>query len=87
MVIRLQLFAEPTFFGKKLPADADWPSKATLDAELPGWEPRMSSSKLKHPDVVYTTRDITGVQRAVKFAAKYNVRLSILNSGHDFLGR
>lgn len=72
---------------KKLSVDADWPTKDILDAELPGWEPRMAGQKAQHPDWTYQVKSVSSVQRAVQFAAKHNVRISILNSGHDFLGR
>jgi hypothetical protein len=72
---------------KKLPSDADWPSNEVLNAELKGWEPRVANQSLKHPDWIYEVKTVANVQRAVKFAAKHNVRISILNSGHDFLGR
>jgi hypothetical protein len=72
---------------KRLPIDSDWPSVEILNTELQGWEPRLPKQKLKHPNYVYEVKTVASVQRAVRFAAKYNMRLSILNSGHDFLGR
>ena len=72
---------------KKLPTDADWPTNGVLDEELKGWEPRLRNQTLKHPDWIYEVKTVASVQRAVKFASKHNVRISILNSGHDFLGR
>jgi hypothetical protein len=71
----------------KLPIDADWPSHDVLNAELNGWEPRMEGQSFKHPDYTYEVKSVASVQRAVRFAAKHNIRISILNSGHDFLGR
>jgi hypothetical protein len=72
---------------KKLPADADWPAPDVVNKELPGWEAPMPDGNQKHPDYVYEVKTVASTQRAVKFAAKHNVRLSIINSGHDFLGR
>jgi hypothetical protein len=72
---------------KKLSTDADWPSTDVINAELPGWEASMPDGKLKHPDYIYEAKSVASVQRAVRFAAKHNVRLSVINSGHDFLGR
>jgi hypothetical protein len=72
---------------KKLSTDADWPSVDVLKEELPGWEAPMPDGKMKHPDYVYEAKSVASVRRAVKFAAKHNIRLSILNTGHDFLGR
>ncbi|KAF2422409.1 FAD-binding domain-containing protein [Tothia fuscella] len=72
---------------KKLSTDADWPSVEVVNADLPGWEPSMPDGKMKHPDYVYEAKTVASVQRAVRFAAKHNLRLSIFNTGHDFLGR
>jgi hypothetical protein len=72
---------------KKLPTDADWPSPEVFNQELPGWEAPMPDGNKKHPNYVYEVKTVASAQRAVKFAAKYNLRLSIINSGHDFLGR
>jgi hypothetical protein len=72
---------------KKLPSDSDWPSEDVVQAELPGWEPAMPDGKMKHPDYIYEVKSVASAQRAVRFAAKHNIRLSIINSGHDFLGR
>ena len=72
---------------KKLPTDADWPSLDVVNSELPGWEASMPDGNFKHPDYIYEVKRVSSVQIAVRFAAKHNVRLSIINSGHDFLGR
>jgi hypothetical protein len=71
---------------RKLPIDADWPSEEVWKSELKGADPVMQQ-KLKHPNYIYEATRVEHVQNAVKFAAKHNVRLSIINSGHDFLGR
>ena len=72
---------------KRLPIDADWPSPEVVDEELPGWEMPMPDGIKKHPDYTYEVKRVASVQRAVRFVTKYNMRLSIINSGHDFLGR
>jgi hypothetical protein len=72
---------------KKLSTDTDWPSADVVDAELPGWEAPMPDGKMKHPDYIYEAKSVASVQRAVRFVTKHNIRLSIINSGHDFLGR
>jgi FAD binding domain len=71
---------------KKLPTDADWPLPEIWKAELKGVDVLMPE-ELKHPQYVYEAKTVQHIQNAVKFAAKYNIRLSIINSGHDFLGR
>jgi hypothetical protein len=72
---------------KKLHIDADWPSLDVVNQELRGWESPMPDGNMKHPDYIYEVKSVASVQKAVRFAAKHNVRLSIINSGHDFLGR
>jgi heat shock protein HslJ len=73
---------------KKLPKDADWPAETVWKAELPGVMargPQIANATL--PDYSYQARTVEQVQKAVKFVAENNIRLSILNSGHDFIGR
>jgi hypothetical protein len=72
---------------KKLNTDTDWPSKEVFDTELPGWQVPMADGDHKHPDVALEAKTKDAVIKAVKFAAKHNVRLAIVNSGHDFLAR
>ena len=72
---------------KKLPVDADWPSPDVVNSELPGWEAPMPDGDKKHPDYIYEVKTVSSVQRAVRFVAKHRIRLSIINTGHDFLGR
>jgi hypothetical protein len=47
----------------------------------------MPDGDKKHPDYIYEVKTVSSVQRAVRFVAKHNIRLSIINTGHDFLGR
>jgi hypothetical protein len=80
--------AQPAPAGcKKLPIDADWPSPEVVNNELPGWEEPMPDGKMKHPNYIYEVKRVSSAQKAVRFAAKHNIRLSIINTGHDFLGR
>jgi hypothetical protein len=72
---------------KKLPVDSDWPSEETWNRELPGNQKRGAQKKWTSPDYTYVANTVQRVQAAVKFAAAHRVRLSILNSGHDFIGR
>jgi hypothetical protein len=73
----------------KLSTDADWPSAQVWATELKGNEPRKPSTKKgwTSPDYIYEASKASHVQTAVRFAAKHKVRLSIINSGHDFMGR
>jgi hypothetical protein len=72
---------------KKLPIDSDWPSEEAWKTELKGSRKRGSQKKWTSPDYTYDGNTVTNVQAAVRFAAKHGVRLSVLNSGHDFIGR
>ena len=67
--------------------DSDWPNPEIWKRELPGVTPRQFSLNSFHPDYRLSARTVQDVQNAVKFAAKYRVRLSIVNSGHDYMGR
>jgi hypothetical protein len=73
----------------KLSTDADWPSQQVWSTELKGFEVTKSSAVKgwKSPDYTYEASKASHVQNAVKFAAKHRVRISIINSGHDFMGR
>jgi FAD/FMN-containing dehydrogenase len=68
--------------------DKQWPANSVWKAALPNVLTRgVAKDKLKHPDYRLEVKTPAEVQAAVKFATKHNIRLSILNSGHDFLGR
>jgi hypothetical protein len=73
---------------RALPKDPEWPSTSTWKAALEGVEERgMQMPNATSPDYAYPAKTVEQVQKAVKFAADNNVRLTILNSGHDFIGR
>jgi hypothetical protein len=72
---------------KRLPSDSDWPSEETWKTELPGSTKRGAQKTWTSPDYTYVANTAAKVQTAVKFAAKHAVRLSVLSSGHDFVGR
>lgn len=83
------IFAAPSDLSCKLiPEDKDWPVKAVWESVLPGVVARgTQDAKLKRPDYQLTVTSVEQVQHAVKFASENNIRLTVLNSGHDFLGR
>jgi hypothetical protein len=70
------LAEEPTF-----------PKADAWKAELPNAVARGPQQKLLHPDYRLDVKTPEEVISAVKFAAKHNVRLSAIHSGHDGLGR
>ncbi|KAF2668484.1 FAD-binding domain-containing protein [Microthyrium microscopicum] len=67
--------------------DKEWPAEAVWKAELPGVEQQQDGGGETHPDYLMVAKTVKDVQAAVKFSAKHNVRLTLISSGHDFLGR
>jgi hypothetical protein len=63
---------------KGFPAAAEWKTIS------PNIKTREGPNR---PDYHLSVKTLLDVQNAVQFAAKHNVRLSIVNSGHDFLAR
>jgi hypothetical protein len=73
---------------RALPTDPEWPAATAWKTALEGVEARgMQMPNATSPDYAFPAKTVEQVQKAVKFAADNNVRLSILNSGHDFIGR
>ncbi|KAF2436679.1 FAD-binding domain-containing protein [Tothia fuscella] len=72
---------------KKLSSDSDWPPLAEWRAAMPEVEVHKQTAKAKHPDYVLQAESYKDVSAAVKFCAKNSIRLVIIASGHDFLGR
>jgi FAD/FMN-containing dehydrogenase len=74
---------------KKLATDADWPSDAEWKQALPEVVARSSTlaKGVARPDYRVRAESYADVQAAVKFAARNNIRLTVINSGHDFVGR
>ena len=72
---------------KILPDDANWPAAEAWKENLKGVQAREKDATPGSPDYRFNANTVEKVQAAVKFAAKHNLRLSILNSGHDFVGR
>jgi hypothetical protein len=72
---------------KVLPGDASWPTVDAWKESLKGVQAREKDAAPGSPDYRFNANTVEKVQAAVKYAAKHNLRLSILNSGHDFVGR
>jgi FAD/FMN-containing dehydrogenase len=73
-----------------LPGDVEWPSAEVWKKELPNAIPRsrfQSPFSSTHPNYRVSATTVQEVQNAVRFATKHNLRLSIINSGHDYMGR
>ena len=73
---------------KALSIDAEFPTPDVWTAALPGIQPRkIAADGPKRPDYRFTARSPDDVEKAVQFAAQHNVRLTIINTGHDYQGR
>ncbi|TID27798.1 Low-affinity potassium transport protein [Venturia nashicola] len=68
--------------------DTAWPKEDVWKNAIPNVAVRGNlKAGVTAPDYKVMAANSQEVMQAVKFAAEHNVRLSILNSGHDFLGR
>ncbi|KAE9984621.1 hypothetical protein EG328_008455 [Venturia inaequalis] len=68
--------------------DAAWPKEDVWKEAMPKVAARGNlKAGVTAPDYKVVATNSQEVIQAVKFAAEHNVRLSILNSGYDFLGR
>jgi hypothetical protein len=72
---------------KIVAGDQGWPADAVWQQEIPGIVKSPKAGNDSHPDWVINAHSPVDVQAAIKFANKYNVRVSIITTGHDFLGR
>jgi FAD binding domain len=74
---------------RALNADAEFPSEEVWKKELPLAVSRTKTlaKYVKAPDYKVVAMKYSDVADAVKFASKHNLRLSVIASGHDFLGR
>jgi hypothetical protein len=73
---------------KRLSGDPDWPAPDVWSKALPGVIPRgPQDPKVTRPDYQLIATNVSQVQAAVRFVADNNIRLTVLNSAHDFNGR
>ncbi|CAH0028278.1 unnamed protein product [Clonostachys rhizophaga] len=72
---------------RKLSKDPDWPNRETWEAALAGATPIQQNSTIPLPDYRFRAHSIKDVQAAVRFATEHNVRLAVITTGHDQLGR
>ena len=78
----------PTPSGcKVISGDTSWPAESVWESALPGIIARGPQESVTAPDYRIIPTTVAEVQAAVNFVSTYNVRVSLLNSGHDFLGR
>ena len=73
---------------KLIPGDPGWPAPDAWTKALPGVTPiENGEDGPKRPDYLVTATKVEHVQAAIKFASENNIRLAVINSGLDFLGR
>jgi FAD binding domain len=73
---------------RALKSDEGFPAQGVWAKALPGVESiPAQSSGLKHPDYRFVAKSATDVEKAVTFATTNNVRISIINTGHDYMAR
>lgn len=74
---------------RKLANDSDWPPLSAWQSAIPGvilnTDTDPSNSSL--PNYRIRAHNASDVQNAVKFAAAHSIRLSVITTGHDQLGR
>lgn len=72
---------------KLIPGDAGYPSEADWKQTLPKAKARAVQKAVTRPDYRLPCTTVKDVVNGVKFASKYNIRLSAILSGHDGLAR
>jgi hypothetical protein len=70
---------------RKLKIDVDWPTLAAWKTAIPGVT--AGNAGPQGPDYRIQVKDFADVQNAVKFATKNNIRVTIITTGHDQIGR
>jgi FAD/FMN-containing dehydrogenase len=82
-----QQFNLSTASCKTILGDESWPEKSVWRKAMPEIELQKAKANWKQPNYRLDATTIDEVSAAVKFTNEHNIRLSILNSGHDFIGR
>ncbi|KAF2667400.1 FAD-binding domain-containing protein [Microthyrium microscopicum] len=72
---------------KVIPGDSKWPTPEEWKEKLPTAQKQAEKGSMKHATYRIDVKTVDEVKAALEFVKKHNIRLSILNSGHDFLGR
>jgi hypothetical protein len=72
---------------RRIAGDEGWPADEIWKEALPGVIAVARKKEDNHPNYRYSARNHGDIQAAVNFATEHHVRLSVIASGHDFLGR
>ncbi|KAF2429945.1 FAD-binding domain-containing protein [Tothia fuscella] len=67
--------------------DAAWPAKSEWQKAMPEIETQKPKESWTQPPYRLDATTVAEVIAAINFTRQHNIRLSILNSGHDFVGR
>jgi hypothetical protein len=72
---------------KAIKGDRSFPDISVWNNELPGVVPTVrKGDPFTSTDYTFVAWNASDVQKAIRFASSHNIRLSVINSGHDFLG-
>jgi hypothetical protein len=72
---------------KTVVGDVNWPAYDVWKSSLPRAVPVAVIGRDAHPNYFLAARSVEEVRAAVFFVRKYNIRLAIISSGYDYLGR
>jgi FAD/FMN-containing dehydrogenase len=72
---------------KTISGDASWPAKSEWRKAMPEIETQKPKGTWKQPNYRLDATTVAEVIAAINFTREHNIRLSILASGHDFVGR
>jgi FAD/FMN-containing dehydrogenase len=70
---------------KRLASDRGWPEDYIWRKALPDVFKKLKGTEA--PDYFFQAQNVADVQKAINFARDHNVRLSVIGTGHDFIGR
>jgi hypothetical protein len=72
---------------KAIKGDSSFPDISIWNRELPGVIPTVrKEDPATSTDYTFVAWNASDVQKAIRFASGHNIRLTVINSGHDFLG-
>jgi FAD/FMN-containing dehydrogenase len=72
---------------KTISGDSSWPAKSEWRKAMPNIETQKPKANWKQPEFRLDATTVAEVVAAVNFTREHKIRLSILASGHDFVGR
>jgi hypothetical protein len=70
---------------KRLASDRGWPTDQVWRSSLSGVFKKLRGTEAS--DWFFQAKTVADVQKAFAFVREHNVRLTVISSGHDFIGR